>query len=249
MRRALLPVLSVLLLGVGPAARAADDDVKAIIAKAIKAHGGEEKLNKYKAIQARGKGKADTPVGEIEFTHETSVMLPDKFKEVTELEVMGKKLRIVTLIVGDKVTIEANGEKVDLPDKAIDVLKETAYQTRVARLVPLLKEKEFELSTLGESKVNGKPAVGVLVKSKGHSDMNLYFDKGTGLIAKVEKRSADPMSGNEFTEERIIIEYQKVDGMPVPKKVVINHDGKKAVEVEVDEVKQLEKLDDSEFKK
>src|SRR4051794_19263276 len=52
-----------------PRGPAADDDAKAIIAKAIKAHGGEETLAKFQAGQARNKGKIDLPgVGEVEFT-------------------------------------------------------------------------------------------------------------------------------------------------------------------------------------
>jgi hypothetical protein len=248
MRRSLLPLLSAAVLLLPSAVlRAADDDAKAIIAKAIKAHGGEEKLMKHKATQMKGKGKADTPVGEIEFKNEVSTMMPDKVKDVSEFEVMGQKMKVVSLIVGDKVSVEANGTAVPLPDKAKESIKETAYQMRVGKMVPLLTDKDFELSTLGETKVNGKPAVGVQVKSKGHKDINMYFDKDSGLIAKVEKRSVDPMSGNEFTEERVINEYQKVDGMQVPKKLTVLKDGKKSVELEIEDVKFLDKLDDSEF--
>ena len=50
-------------------------------------------------------------------------------------------------------------------------------------------------------------------------------------------------------EERIVTEYGKTDGVPTPKKVLINHDGNKFMELEVLETKQLEKLDDSEFAK
>ena len=54
MRRTLLPLLSAgLLLAPAAGARAADDDPKAIIAKAIKAEGGEEALTKYKATQTK----------------------------------------------------------------------------------------------------------------------------------------------------------------------------------------------------
>src|SRR5438874_716530 len=95
----------------------ADDDTKAIIEKAIKAHGGAEKLSKYKASRMKGKGKVDTPVGELEFTQETAAMLPDKIKEISEFEVMGQKIRTVTLINGDKASIEANGKEVPLKDE------------------------------------------------------------------------------------------------------------------------------------
>jgi hypothetical protein len=50
-------------------------------------------------------------------------------------------------------------------------------------------------------------------------------------------------------EERIILEYQDVDGMKSAKKVLVNRDGKKFTEAEVLEVKFLDKVDDAEFTK
>jgi hypothetical protein len=238
-------LVGVLVLAAG--ARAAADDPKAIIAKAIKAHGGEEAKAKLKAAQTRAKGKIEV-LGGIEFTQESAYMLPDKFKETVDTEVMGQKVHVVTVYDGKDIHIQANGNAVPVEDKMKEMIKDTLYSMKVAQMVPLLKDKAFELSALGELKVDGKPAVGVLVKSKGQKDVSLYFNKETGLLAKVERRTVDPMSGNEITEERIILEYTK-DKLPTPKKALINHDGNKFMEVEILETKQLEKLDDSEFAK
>lgn len=111
-----------------------------------------------------------------------------------------------------------------------------------------LTDKGYELSSLGEVQVNGQPAVGVRVSHKGSRDVSLYFDKKTGLVAKVERRAVDPMTGQEVTEERIIKEYQDKDGMKAAKKVLINRDGKKYMELDISEIKYLDKVDDSEFK-
>src|SRR5207253_1605637 len=96
-----------------------------------------------------------------------------------------------------------------------------------------LKDKSVELSPLGEVKVNDRPAVGVRIASKGHRDLNLYFDKETGLMAKIERQALDTQTMQMVTEERIIQEYQVVDGMKVAKKVLVNRDGKKFTEAEV----------------
>ena len=199
----------------GPAA----DDPKEIIAKAIKAHGGEETLAKLQAGQSRNKGKINIPgVGEAEFTQDT-------------------------------ITIEANGMKIDPPEAAKTALKDAQQMMKVARLVALVREKGYELSLIGEAKVEGKDTVGVRVSKKDAKEFNLFFDKKTGLLAKLEHRTADA-TGTEVGEERIVLEYQKGDdGIPMPKKVLIKHDGKTFLEAEVLEAKLLEKLDDSEFKK
>jgi hypothetical protein len=256
MRRTLHCLLSAaVVLGFAFATRAADDDVKAILARAIKAHGGEEALTKHQAGQTKSKGKLTIPgLGETDFTSESAFMLPDKFKETVDLEVMGKKINVVTIANGDQVsidtTVDGNNIPVKITDEIKDALKEQQYMMKAARLVALTKDKSFQLEPLGEVKVEGKPAVGIRVSSKGHKDLSLYFNKDTGLLAKSERRSVEPMSGKEFTEERIILDYEKTkEGIPLPKKVLVKHDGEKHIEAEIVEAKWLEKLDESEFKK
>jgi hypothetical protein len=53
----------------------------------------------------------------------------------------------------------------------------------------------------------------------------------------------------EVDEERIIKEYQDTDGPKTAKKVLVNHDGKKYLELEVLEVKYPDEIDDSDFQK
>jgi hypothetical protein len=89
--------------------------------------------------------------------------------------------------------------------------------------------------------------VGVKVSSKGHRDVTLYFDKGSGLLVKTERRALDPKSKQEVPEERVISDYRDLDGLQSPRKAVVTMDGKKVMEAEATEVKFLDKLDDSVF--
>jgi hypothetical protein len=242
---------AVVLVAFAPAVRAADDDPKEIVAKAIKAHGGEEFLTKMKAAQTKAKGKMNVPgAGELDFTQELSYMLPDKFKDSVELKVMGQTLNVLTLVNGDKITLELNGKDIDGADKVKDAMKGVGHVMQVARMVPLLKDKSYELSLIGEDKVEGKKVIGVRVVKKDQKDVSIYFDKETGLLAKLEYRNVAPGTEMEVTEERIISEYQKnKDGIPIAKKILIKHDGKTFLDAEVTETKFFEKLDEAEFKK
>jgi hypothetical protein len=87
------------------------------------------------------------------------------------------------------------------------------------------------------------------VTSEGHKDLSLYFDRASGLLVKVERQALDSQTMEEVAEERILQDYQDVEGIKAPKRVLINRAGKKFVEAEVIEVKMLEKVDDSEFAK
>ena len=239
----------VLAAFLAPTARAADEP-KDILAKAIKAHGGEEVFTKYKAAQTKNKGKITIPgAGEVEFTQDVSYMLPDKFKESMELKIGNQTVNTLTLVNGDKISIEVNGKAFDTPDQAKNALKDARYVMQLARLVPL-KDKKYDLSIIGEDKVEGKKVIGIRVSAKDQKDVSLYFDKETSLLTKIEFRGADPATGKEITEERIITEYGKSkSGVPQPKKVIVKHDGKQFLEAEVVEITMLEKIDESEFKK
>ncbi len=233
-----------------PGAARAADEAKDVVAKAIKAHGGEELLTKQKAGQMKTKGKITLPgVGETEYSQEASYMLPDKFKDVMELKIAGKNIGILTILNGDKVTLEVDGKAVDAGDAVKNAMKDIGNVIEVSRMVPITK-KPYELSLIGEDKVEGKKVIGIRVTRKDHKDVSLYFDKETHLLAKVEFRTIDQATGNEVTEERIPSSYEKnKDGVPIPKKVVVKRDGKVFLEAEVLETKYFEKLDDSEFKK
>ncbi|MDY3555639.1 hypothetical protein R5W24_004784 [Gemmata sp. JC717] len=246
-----MAVMSVaaLVIAFAPVARAADEP-KDVIAKAIKAHGGEELLTKQKAGQTKSKGKLDLPgVGEVDYSQDVMYMLPNKFKDQMELKVMGQTINVLTIINGDKVTLEVNGNAIDQTDKVKDAVADMANVMEAARLVNL-KDKAFELSTIGEDKVGDKKVVGVRVAKKGQKDVSLYFDKETGLLAKLEFRTTDQATGNEVTEERLPSDYAKnKDGVLAPRKIVVKRDGKAFLDAEITETKYFEKLDDSEFKK
>jgi hypothetical protein len=126
--------------------------------------------------------------------------------------------------------------------------KEGMYAGWVATLAPL-KSKDFRLAPLGEEKVGDRAAVGIKVSSKGHKDINLYFDTETGMLAKTQARVKDMMSGQEVDQETLPSDYKDVGGVKRAHKTVINRDGKKFVELEITEFKTVDTLDDSLFAK
>jgi hypothetical protein len=227
----------------------ARDDVSAIVDKAIQAHGGAEKLNSMKAFKAKTKGGVDIPgVGNAKFTQESMAVMSGKVKDVMEIDIASMKINVTTVYDGSQGWISAAGQTMDMDEKVLGLMKDTIYMMGLGRITTL-KDPSFKLTPLGEAQVNNRPAVGIKVAKEGHKDVNLYFDKGTGLLAKLEHRTTNPMSGQEYNEERIIQEYQDADGFKTAKKAEVLHDGKKFMEAEVVEAKFVDNIDDSEFKK
>ncbi len=250
MRALLLPALALGLLGGAVSRSLAQEDTRAIIDRALKAHGGADKLAKVKASQYKSKGVIHILNQAIKFTSDSSVQDPDQFKSVTQLEIAGMKITQIQILNGDKGFVSVNGMPQDLSDKLLNEMKEGLYAERVAGLTPLKeKEKDYQLSALGSVQVEGKDAVGVRVASKGHRDVNLYFDKASGLLVKVAHRTLDPMTNQEVSQEEIRMDYRDYEGIKLPAKLVVLRDGKKFMEAEVSDFKIVDKLDPSVFAK
>jgi outer membrane lipoprotein-sorting protein len=244
MRACLIKFVAVGILLAGSSWAAAQDNPKAILDKAVKAMGGAEKLSKTKAQEIKSKGTLEVQGLSLEFTEDSSVQHPSKFKESMHLSVMGKQIDVITVFNGKEGWISAGGETKALEGPALEAVKDgldTALLTRMA----FTGGKDYDLTALGESKVNDRPVLGVKISRKGHKDVNLYFDKGTGLLAKLEHQVKDAMGGQDVSEERIVLEYQDVDGMKVGKKMNVLRDGKKFMDIEITEVKFPDKIDES----
>jgi hypothetical protein len=222
-------------------------DLKAILKKAITAHGGEKEITKYKAAISKFKGKMNIATLEADIVGETSLQRPDKVKNVMSLDIGGKKIDIVTVFNGKKLWVSTMGQTKEIDDEnIINAAREEMKAEASANLTDYLKAP-YELSALGEVKVKGKDAIGIRVSTKGQKDISFFFDKKTHLMLKSEMRSLDAMSGQEVTQEKFITEYQVKNGIPHAKRVEILKDGKVFMDIEITETTPLEKLDDTVF--
>lgn len=240
----IVPGLVLVGLGLSPQARA-DDAAKAVIEKAIQASGGKEHIDKIKGGYSKSKGKLHI-LGGVDIVQEVHFAYPDKFRETAELEVMGQKIVTDTIINGGRISVKANGMDAPVPETIKDSIKEAGHVLQVMRLVGL-SSKDFTLATIGDGMVEGKPAIGIKVSKKDRRDIDIWFDKQSHLVVKVERKTASPVDGQEINEERIITEYKKGDKGPEVKRVIVKHDGKLFVEMEVLEAKTLETPDENQF--
>jgi outer membrane lipoprotein-sorting protein len=236
--------LGLLLTALGPAWTAEDPPDK-IIAKGIKALGNEAKLSKARATTWKVKGTFHGLGNPVPYTGTMAVQLPDKFK--MEMDFNNGEFKFARICAGDKGWVKLGDAINEMSKEQLDEQKESMHVSRVTRLVAL-KDKAYKLAPLGEVKVDKRPAVGIKVSHKGFRDVNLYFDKETGLLAKTETRIKDDM-GQEANQETYYSDYKDVDGVKEPTKVIIKRDGNLFVEAENTDWKAVDKLDDSAFAK
>jgi hypothetical protein len=197
------------------------------------------------AVRSKTKGTLQVMGLTLDFTQEVTVQ-KSMFKDVMELDVMGKKVVVTSVFNGKQGWIRAGDQDVKVTDDILTEFRDAAYFISMMQGM-FLKDKTVKFSLIGEAKVKDKDTIGVTVSREGKKDISIYFDKKTHLMAKVELRKRDPMSGQEFQEERFILEYRLVEGNKSAKKVEVLRDGKAFLDAEVLEVQTLEKVDESEF--
>jgi hypothetical protein len=238
-----------LLLGAGGLARGDDQaDARKIIGKAVKALGGEEKLAKYKAASWKVKGNFYGLGNPVPYTGEEAMQSPDKFRFLINFDAGGNQAKMLLVVNKDKGWRKFNDDLMDMEKEQVTETLESMYVQNLIRGMAL-KEKGYTLVPLGEVKVDDRATVGVKVSHKGHRDVNLFFDKETGLPAKSETQVKDQMTGQEAKQEAFYSDFKDANGAKYPSKVVIKRDGKLYVESENLEYQFAEKLDDSLFAK
>ena len=248
MMRSLFSMLAVFAIIATPLVAKADAEIDAILEKAIKAHGGADKLDKERASQSRAKGTLDVNGMTLEITQE-SITFKGKFKETVSFSVGGTDVTVIAGFDGKDGFVKANGMDVPLTDEIKKELNEASHLMTILKPTVLKDKKLVELKSLGEIKFDTKKLFGVKVTSKDRRDCEVYFDTQTGLITRIHRTVFDMSQNKEVPEERIITEYSDVDGIKVAKKILINRDGKKHTELEVQEAKFLDKVEDSTFEK
>ncbi len=236
--------LTIALVVAAPADDAAQ--ARAVIDKAIQATGGEAKLAGAARFTQKAAGKVYGPAGAVAFTGEWAVDLPGQVRETIETEADGMKFRAVKVIAGDKGWLRVNDGVEELDKDALAAAHDETYAAWVTSLLPL-KEKEFTLAPLAESKVGERAAVGVKVTHADRPDVALYFDKEKGWLLRAEY--AVKAGAAKVRQEVFYDDYTDRDGLQRPKKTTVKRDGKVLLECEVSEFKALDKADPKAFEK
>jgi hypothetical protein len=242
MRTILSVALTVALI---PTARG-QDQARAIVEKAIEAHGGAATLDKYPAGRAKSKGTISLHGTDYPFTLERVFQAPNRLRITSEVVIMNIHRPVTYAIDRNTVTAVAGGFAQELPKSQIEELRTALYVQTLIRLTPLLKDKSYRLAAAGEKKIEGQAAIGVTVSSDGHKDVKLYFDKLTNLLVAVERPGFDDR-GKPVEHTEIYGSYRETNGLKYPTKTLVKQNGKRYLESETIEFKPLEKVDSREF--
>lgn len=223
------------------------DDARATIERAVKAHGGADKLTQLRQYRERTRGTIFVGEAKRAFTLDTTIRLPDQFRSVLVADLGTGRLEVIQVCDGSRGWVSDRGRISEAGPQMLGDYQDLVHVQRISALTPLLQDTSYRLTSLDSTRVQGKPVVGVKVARKGRRDVKLFFDKESGLLVKREYQFRE--MGNESLREEFLSGHQAIEGVQRPHKFLIQHDGKKYAEAELVEWKPLSKVDDREFGK
>ena len=165
----------------------------------------------------------------------------------TSSSVFGVPLKIVAVYNDGKAWQSINGVAREVTGKELEEMQDGGYRSRRVRfLLPLVREPGFTFTLLPETQVSKSPAVGVRVQSEGHRDVDLYFDKASGLLVKIESRLVEP-GKPPLVLEQICSEYRDFDGLKLATRFTKYENGKQYSVEEITDLTFVDRIDPAEL--
>jgi hypothetical protein len=240
MRRAHAAVIAVAVLAVtcGPA-RADDPKAKAILDRAIKALGGEEKLAKIDAFSWKAK-LTYGPAGR-EMDAEVIFKGLDHMRRAYDVNLV--------VLAGDKGWQKVRDSTKDLSDESVAYEKRSIYLQALPIILLPIKRNDFRYEAAGEEKVGDKPALVLKITAPDGKDFTLFFDKETGLPVK-EVAQLDVPGGREVTAETTFSDYKDFGGIKKATRIEVKSFGFGSGSSQIiTDFQVLDKVDDGTFAK
>ncbi len=225
----------------------AEDEVKSIIDKAIKANGGEDNLKKLNALFSKVKGTIHLSGMEIPFHGATYELDGTQSRTELHLDIANQQVALLIIYNKDKGWMKIGDQLTDFSKEQITEHANLAHAAHLAMLLPL-REKPYKLAKVGDEKIDGADCVTLLVSKKDRRDVSLSFDKKTNLLVKMQTQVKDEMSAQEVAEERFFSDFSET-APKLPKKINIKRDGKPFLKMEIEEYKIDQTIDASQFAK
>ena len=219
-----------------------DDATTAILDKAIKAAGGEEKLGKAEVFSWKAKGRMIANGNESEFESQVTIKGIDHLRR----EFGNDRIKLLVVVNADRGWRRFRDQNEELVGDGLSNEKRTIYlQVAPIRLVPL-KGDGFKCEAVADENVGEKPAAVLKVTGPDGKDFTLYFDKESGLPIKQVAKMPDAQ-GTIYLVEVTFSGYKDFDGIKKATKTEVRRDGKLVQQMEITEFNVLDRVDPQTF--
>ena len=213
---------------------------KEILAAAVAAHGGLEKLQAVKNIVIEARATANSPMGPMNIDLKSYLVYPDKIRQDVKVP-QGEMSYAFDGTSGFALT--PMGVQ-PLPPEMTTALKNGISRKTFWLLVNLMQNGD-SVQYAGTEAVMGKPAAVVLATQPSGEVLKVFISEETGYIVKLDFRETE--QGVTVNKETFLDDYRDVEGIQIPYHVVQNVEGEQFTETRISSVTLNAELDESLF--
>jgi hypothetical protein len=212
---------------------------KEIVAMAVDAYGGLEKLQAVKNIVVEGRTAANSPMGPMNLDVKVYQVYPDKLRQDIK---MPQGEMSVAFDGTSGFALTPMGPQ-PLPPEMTASLKDGIFREPVWLLVNLMQDDSVQYA--GAEEVMGKPTTILLVKQPSGEMLRVFISEETHYIVKMEFRETE--QGVALNKDSLMDDYRDVDGVKIPYHLVQNVEGEQFTETHISSVTINAELDESLF--
>ena len=230
--------------------RAWADEARVVLERAIRAHGGADKLERTKRGQLKAKVEGRYLGGVSQVTWEEKFDLPRRFRRSVEGTIGGGAFSMEYVVDGTRRW----GRQGQLPAQPLPKLDEPIPLERHWYAIPaqllLLRGKDTELKFLGEEMKHGRRLAAISAQTR-RATGDLYFDRATGLLARSVSPMPDFVSNKETPDkigEYVYDDYKETQGVQYPMHIKAASPGS-SLDIKIVSLEFLDKIDDGDFAK
>ena len=226
-----------------PMSEASEADIvkaKEILAAAVKAHGGLEKLQAVKNIVMEARASANTPAGPMQVEGKSYYVYPDKFRQDMKMP-QGEMAYVFDGTAGFAMT--PMGVQ-PIPPQMANSFKDAVFRENVW-LLANLSQNNIPIQYAGTEEVQGKQAYILAVQQPSGEMLKVFISDETSYIVKISYREMN--QGIAVNRETFMDDYRDVDGIKVPYHIVQNVDGQPFSESSVTGITLNAELDETLF--
>lgn len=201
-----------------PMPAAAQDTPTEIVAKALAAKGGAERLRNITTLQAETSTRLQTQQGARTFPAVTSIQYPDRYR----IEAETPAGRLVQVYANGAYWIEDARGVHDAPEAVRAEIRAAVQRD----LIPLLLEATSGKLQVSQTASNDPSLEAITIGAANRQPVTIFVNRTTGLVAMERYDAPD---GNGIVEERYS-DYRDVDGVKVAFKTTVQRPGAPHVE-------------------
>ena len=203
---------------------------KEILAAAVEAHGGIEKLQAVKNFVMKRQTAANTPNGPMQIEEILSYLYPDKVRQDMNIPEIGEMSQIFD---GESAFMKGQMGVQPLPPEVVNIYRDSVFRETIWLLTNLTLN-DIPMQYAGTEEVNGTPASVILVTQPSGEMLRIFISEETHYVVKMSFRETS--QGVTANWETLFDDFRDVDGIHISHHIVQNVDGELFSETWVNDV-------------